>query len=111
MSPAQVPFFLTDGDTGLAVTVPYKVRYVTTFIARLDPDIDWPPDLVLAFAVNPNVTTWDGLGLPAAPKPARFTTAPVSMYTTGVTSELADAATDGMWSSSAPPNYGTHEVP
>jgi hypothetical protein len=50
---AQVPFTLACG-------VPGRFRWVTTFIARFDPSIPWPPDLQCALKWNTRLTSYDG---------------------------------------------------
>ena len=66
-APAQQPFQLScnnypsSGDgTQLQLG---KFRWVTTFVARFDPDGEWPTDLDLDFSWNSNVTSWDGADL------------------------------------------------
>ncbi len=42
--------------------MPGKVRWVTTTIARFDPDVDWPTDLDCSFKWNKGLTSYDGEG-------------------------------------------------
>ena len=53
-----VPFFI-DGP----VKVPGKLRWVTTSIARFDPELNWPPDLRLQVRINLDLTAHDGAKL------------------------------------------------
>jgi hypothetical protein len=47
---------------------PGKFRWVTTTIARWDPDQEWPTDLGCSLALNTSLTTYDG----ELPGPVRF---------------------------------------
>lgn len=78
------------------VKIPGKTRWVTTSIARFDPDVDWPTDLDFDVAVEP-LTTFDGSAL-SAPYKASFTTPTQSFYLSDVTSKKATELTNGVWS-------------
>ena len=49
----KTPFRLSCG-------VPGKARWVTTSIARFDPDVDWPSDLDCSFVWNAALRAYDG---------------------------------------------------
>lgn len=82
--------------TGLATPVPGKMRWVTTSIARFDPEGEWPSDLEFSIDVK-NVVTFDAAPL-AAPVSINFVTKPIALSVRGVTSSLASALTDNLWS-------------
>lgn len=109
-SPAAglVPFRLTCG-------VPGRLRWVTTSIARFDPSVEWPPDLDCAFEWSLGLRSWDGLplALPAgAPAKVPLKTRPLEVTLSGVASEAAANATDGLWSATVGmPDDGLPEVP
>ena len=75
------------------------MRWVTTFSARFDPTDEWPTDLAFDVQINANLASFDGAALIADENtaPKHFTTAPVNVYMSGVTSEQAAALTDGTW--------------
>jgi hypothetical protein len=58
---SNLPFYVT--SNGALKAVPGKLRWVTTYIARFDPDIDWPLDLKFELVVNPTLTAWDSTRL------------------------------------------------
>ncbi|PNH06151.1 hypothetical protein TSOC_007503 [Tetrabaena socialis] len=89
----KVPFRLTCGVAG-------KLRWVTTSIARFDPDEDWPPDLECSVKWVASLTAWDGARLQLEGVPARrvLRTSSMHMWLNGITSERADNLTDGAWS-------------
>lgn len=49
----QVPF-------NLSCPMPGKFRWVTTTIARFDPNVDWPTDINCTLDFNKELTTYDG---------------------------------------------------
>ena len=46
----------------LSCPQPGKFRWVTTSIARFDPDEDWPTDLDCTLAWDRGLASWDGEG-------------------------------------------------
>ncbi|KAF8063719.1 hypothetical protein HT031_003574 [Scenedesmus sp. PABB004] len=94
LPPSLVPFSLTCGS------VPGRLRWVTTSIARWDPAIDWPTDLDCALAWNAALETFDGapLVLGGAPAAVPLATAPLVVSLSGVASPAAAAATGDQWS-------------
>ncbi|KXZ55787.1 hypothetical protein GPECTOR_2g1337 [Gonium pectorale] len=106
----KLPFRLE--RAGGACPVPGKFRWVTTTIARFDPDVDWPTDLDCSLVWNTGLTSYDGapLQLGDVPTSKRLINSPLLMYISGVTSAGAQALTDNMWSS-LPTGDGLREVP
>ena len=49
-STSTLPFYFT--ASGAESPVPGKLRWVTTYIARFDPDINWPLDLNFELHIN-----------------------------------------------------------
>ena len=84
------------------------MRWVTTFSARFDPTDEWPTDLAFDVQINANLASFDGAALVADENtaPKHFTTAPVNVYMSGVTSEQAAALTDGTWVSAITDSQG-----
>ena len=101
-----VPFHLTP-------SVPGKLRWVTTSIARFDPDGEWPHEHVLSLSLNPDLQSFDGASLAAGQRTDwTFVTPQLSMTATSVHSATALALTNGSWSSSLHPlARGVHECP
>ena len=92
--------------------VPGKLRWVTTYILRFDPDGDWPNDLNCTLRVNPRLEAFDGTPLDAAPAVLvlPLTTPALTMSIAAVKSKQAAAHTDGAWvSQSSGDPY--HELP
>ncbi|PNH04504.1 hypothetical protein TSOC_009336 [Tetrabaena socialis] len=89
----KVPFRLTCGVAG-------KLRWVTTSIARFDPEEDWPPDLECSLKWVASLTAWDGARLQLEGVPARrvLRTSSLGMWLGDITSERAANLTDGAWS-------------
>ena len=54
----NVPFYFT--ASGAEKPVPGKFRWVSTYIARFDPDVNWPLDLSFELRMNPALEAWDG---------------------------------------------------
>lgn len=54
--PARVPFELSPPIDG-------AFEWVTTYIARFDPEDSWPPDQRFTLAWARNLTSWDGVEL------------------------------------------------
>jgi len=106
---SQNPFHITD-DNGVALSFPMKLRYVTTFIARLDLEIGWPPDLSLSWTINPNLQTFDGLDLAEVPSLMHYITSSLDGKIDTVDSPKALSLTDGYWSSKLSTET-IHEVP
>eukprot|EP01127_Copromyxa_protea_P019958 TRINITY_DN6582_c0_g1_i1.p1 TRINITY_DN6582_c0_g1~~TRINITY_DN6582_c0_g1_i1.p1 ORF type:complete len:1992 (-),score=234.88 TRINITY_DN6582_c0_g1_i1:99-6074(-) len=88
--------------------VPGKVRWVTTTIARFDPDVAWPPDL--SFPVEIRAT--DYRGNTSQPKTANYSTSPSTFTIQKILSETASNLTGGSWSShSNHPSFKAPECP
>lgn len=94
--PKTKPFKFVGLPAG--VTIPGKTRWVTTSIARFDPDVDWPTDLDFNVVVEPLVT-FDGSALSATYK-ASYTTQGQHFYLSDVSSKKATELTNGAWSAS-----------
>jgi len=75
--------------------VPGKTRWVTTSIARFDPDIDWPADLDFTVTVNA-LTSFEGRVVTS--KSQRYVTESQYYYISTVTSERANNYTGNAWS-------------
>lgn len=80
-------------------------RWITTYIARFDPDNGvWPSDLAFSLLVNPNLTTFDGFQLTHSAEHSvqhapSFKTPSLSLLRVQVSSTLAHNASLGSWSS------------
>jgi hypothetical protein len=106
------PFLIT------GIQIPWKIRWVTTSIARLDPLIDWPPGASFEVKINQQLRSVFGevLDTAAGASVSRtYTTSPLSLHVMTVSSARANALTKEMWSSlqdseSIPP-LGAHECP
>jgi hypothetical protein len=61
---SNLPLYAT--ASGARQPVPGKLRWVTTYIVRFDPDIDWPLDLVFDIVINSELKAWDGTVLTQA---------------------------------------------
>ena len=55
---SNLPLYAT--ASGARQPIPGKLRWVTTYIVRFDPDIDWPLDLAFDVVINPELKAWDG---------------------------------------------------
>ncbi|GIL86136.1 hypothetical protein Vretimale_13856 [Volvox reticuliferus] len=87
----------------LSCPMPGKFRWVTTSIARFDPDVDWPTDLDCNLNWATALTTYDGAQLvlyDTAPQRS-LSSYPLQMSISAITSELALNLTDGLWSSNS----------
>ena len=75
--------------------MPGKLRWVTTYILRFDPDGDWPNDLNCTVQVNPMLRAFDGTPLqaPVSATLFPFTTPPLSMSISAVESRRANEQT------------------
>eukprot|EP01025_Chloroclados_australasicus_P057180 TRINITY_DN7117_c0_g1_i5.p1 TRINITY_DN7117_c0_g1~~TRINITY_DN7117_c0_g1_i5.p1 ORF type:complete len:2201 (-),score=318.83 TRINITY_DN7117_c0_g1_i5:388-6837(-) len=105
----KVPFSLSED-------IPGSFRWVTTYIARWDPEGSWPSDWDLDLVWNPDLTTWDDvpLNLTGIPKRVPLQTPSQSFSVSDVESELAKNLTDGEWGPSSTQSYegvGEPEVP
>ena len=89
----------------LSPPVAGRQRWVTTSIARFDPNGEWPPELSISLVLNPELRAFDGCQLDAAALRARwsFTTPSITMYAGRVTSAMALNRTAGRWSAAAEP--------
>eukprot|EP00276_Gloeochaete_wittrockiana_P021694 CAMPEP_0184336276 /NCGR_PEP_ID=MMETSP1089-20130417/4630_1 /TAXON_ID=38269 ORGANISM="Gloeochaete wittrockiana, Strain SAG46.84" /NCGR_SAMPLE_ID=MMETSP1089 /ASSEMBLY_ACC=CAM_ASM_000445 /LENGTH=2323 /DNA_ID=CAMNT_0026661255 /DNA_START=188 /DNA_END=7160 /DNA_ORIENTATION=+ len=100
----QVPFTLS-------ATVPGRLRWVTTYIARWDSDIDWPNDLDFELRINKDLHTYAGLPIDN-PTYRRYTTSKLFAHIESVSSQQMMNATDGLWDAyTAPIEPGVPEVP
>ena len=81
--------------------IPGKLRWVTTSIARFDPDDDFPPSLNVTLRLK-GMAARSGAMLPAGAQTEwRFSTPALRMSVARVHSPLALALTGGSWLSSA----------
>lgn len=73
----------------LKPTVPGTFRWATTYIARFDPEIDWPTDQEYSLEFNPNLTAFDGevVADDNIPPPATLLTPNLTLSIASVTSE------------------------
>ena len=111
--PGELPNALTPFT--ISPNVKGSVRWVTTSIARFDPDTEWPPELELTLALNPALRSFDGrtvtLGAGVITS-WRFTTPALYLYATRVRSAAALALTNNTWSASLHPLApGARELP
>lgn len=88
--------------------IPGQTRWVTTSIARFDPDVDWPPylRLTLRISITRNFQNEPIL----VPSPIIYSTGPVTMIISKVSSEITNTSSGGFWdpSMSIPsPDYST----
>ncbi|GLI68405.1 hypothetical protein VaNZ11_012792 [Volvox africanus] len=83
----------------LSCPVPGRFRWVTTSIARFDPDVDWPTDLDCTLNWVTTLTAYDGASLELGdiPPSRRLVSKSLTMRLTGMVSELAYNLTDGLW--------------
>ncbi|GFR52004.1 hypothetical protein Agub_g14427 [Astrephomene gubernaculifera] len=97
----------------LSCRMPGKTRWVTTTIARFDPDADWPSDLACDLRWNTSLETYDGVPLQLGPTPpsVRLTSHPLQMFLTDVDSPTARNLTGGLWSPFAAGAGQLPEVP
>ncbi|GLI68394.1 hypothetical protein VaNZ11_012780 [Volvox africanus] len=85
----------------LSCPVPGRFRWVTTSIARFDPNVDWPTDLDCTLNWVTTLTAYDGaqLVLSGTAPQRSLSSYPLSMTLYDITSDLALNVTDGLWSS------------
>jgi hypothetical protein len=84
-----------------------KWRWVTTSILRFDPDKDWANNLKCTVEVSTNIKAVDGMTLDAKSVQNPSYTSPSFYFTLNqVSSELATAATGGLWA----PSIGTEQL-
>lgn len=77
-----------------------RTWWVTTSILRFDPSECWGNDLRCTVRANPLLRSWDGAFLqPWTGKSAGFNTSHLELDQVSVSSEIAAAATDGVWRS------------
>ncbi|GMH44587.1 hypothetical protein BSKO_12539 [Bryopsis sp. KO-2023] len=88
----KVPFFLEPA-------VPGRFRWVTTYIARWDPDGSWPLDSEVKFTLNKKLTTHDGILFRSEgnERSVILTTPSLSMDIGSVQSAKAVNLTDNQW--------------
>ncbi|CAD7702674.1 unnamed protein product [Ostreobium quekettii] len=78
-----------------------RLWWVTTYIARFDPEGGWPSDLEVEFQLNEELTTFDGVGLSLGdPEPVVLLTDSLDMSVRKVSSEEAKSFTSGLWDAS-----------
>lgn len=79
--------------------LPGRAWWVTTSILRFDPDAPWATDLNCTMTVNPKLCAWDHTPFQLnTSQPLTFLTESLGIFSQGVTSALATAATGGSWS-------------
>jgi Bacterial Alpha-2-macroglobulin MG10 domain/Alpha-2-macroglobulin family len=90
-------------------SVPGKWRFVTTFVARFDPDEDWPPNLHFSVVLNSRLKAFDGaqlrptivqaeaLAQEGDPLHFFFRTQPLTAQLGSIRSPLSFNATGGRW--------------
>ncbi|KAJ9521696.1 hypothetical protein QJQ45_015384, partial [Haematococcus lacustris] len=79
---------------------PGRFRWVTTTIARWDPDQDWPSDLDCTLLLNTSLTTYDGVPLNlTVGRQRKLVTRPISFSITTVISDIMSNLTEGLWQS------------
>uniref|UniRef100_A0A0G4H4R2 Uncharacterized protein n=1 Tax=Chromera velia CCMP2878 TaxID=1169474 RepID=A0A0G4H4R2_9ALVE len=85
-------------------TVAGTVYWVTTSIARFDPDFDWPTDLKVAVRLNRSLRSASGQKLleEGLPEDREFLTPTQTLRVISVSSKMAEEATDGKWTSALP---------
>lgn len=104
MPAAMLPFTLKPA-------VPGRTRWVTTSVARFDPDQDWPAELQLVMTLRPDITSIDGAKLErGAQVQWNFATPLLRMWVNSVHSQRALNLTAGRWSASTT-GEDTPEVP
>ncbi|GFH15938.1 A2M domain-containing protein, partial [Haematococcus lacustris] len=79
---------------------PGRFRWVTTTIARWDPDQDWPSDLDCTLLLNTSLTTYDGVPLNlTVGRQRKLVTRPISFSISTVISDTMSNLTEGLWQS------------
>jgi len=98
----MVPFYLA------GCLVSGKIRWVTTYIARFDPDIDWPAAVSFQLTLSGALMTYDGHKVPASDlsRTWAFHTSNQVMHVAGVQSRSASDATDNQWNAFVPALMG-----
>ncbi|GMH44461.1 hypothetical protein BSKO_12413 [Bryopsis sp. KO-2023] len=89
----KVPFTLTP-------EIPGRFQWVSTYIARWDPEDGWPLDMDVQFEWNRNLTTPDGIPLRLGeniPGGFKLMTPTLRMTLWVVISEKSESLTDGEW--------------
>jgi len=105
--PEKIPFYLIDKDSN-PIKVPGKFRYPTTYIARFDPDINWPSDLDFGLLLNANLTAHDGVLLSDSENTfVKYKTNSMALWISSVTSEKAMELTGDRWSAYTSPIQDT----
>ncbi|GMH44585.1 hypothetical protein BSKO_12537 [Bryopsis sp. KO-2023] len=92
----KVPFFLEP-------EIPGRFRWVTTYIARWDPDENWPLDSEVKFTLNKRLRTHDGILFQSEGNPGSviLSTPSLRMDIRNVKSEKAANLTDNRWDPNA----------
>eukprot|EP01025_Chloroclados_australasicus_P025560 TRINITY_DN254_c1_g1_i7.p1 TRINITY_DN254_c1_g1~~TRINITY_DN254_c1_g1_i7.p1 ORF type:complete len:2168 (+),score=332.40 TRINITY_DN254_c1_g1_i7:163-6504(+) len=105
----QTPFFFLPESQKL----PGSFRWVTTYIARWDPEGEWAPGLDITLVWNEELTTWDGVGLDLTDRPqqVQLKTPDQDFKIVDVFSEVAKNLTDGEWAPYTTFSKQTPEVP
>eukprot|EP00798_Chlamydomonas_sp_ICE-L_P014428 gene14428-20434_t len=91
-----------------------RYRWVTTTIFRFDTNEEWPTDLKCYLEWNKTLTTYDGvpIDLGNIPERRQLGSDALTMTVSSVLSEMADNATDGMWSgTTGPRSHALPEIP
>ena len=85
-------------------SVPGRIRWVGTYIARFDSFIPWPSDLSFSIVINEDLETFDGekIQLPGI-RSYSFTTQSLTWNLQSVKSPLLLNLTDNWWGASSPP--------
>ncbi|GFH16881.1 EGF-like domain-containing protein, partial [Haematococcus lacustris] len=79
---------------------PGRFRWVTTTIARWDPDQEWPSDLDCTLLLNTSLTTYDGVPLNlTVGRQRKLVTRPISFSISTVISDIMSNLTEGLWQS------------
>lgn len=100
--PGEIPAGLT--PFALVPAVAGRLRWVTTSVARFDPESDWPAELELTLRLSPALQAFDGRRItPSAQSEWAFTTPSISMSLGRVRSAMALAMANGTWDASVHP--------
>eukprot|EP00899_Mesostigma_viride_P016305 jgi/Mesvir1/24676/Mv21969-RA.2 len=91
-----------------------RFRWVTTYIARFDPEGAWMPDVDTTLVWNHGLTTWDGVSIldRDVPPNVHITTPSLTMWAGNVESPTTSNLTDNLWNSyTATKTAGVPEFP
>ncbi|MES1908021.1 MAG: hypothetical protein MHM6MM_001035 [Cercozoa sp. M6MM] len=94
-----------------------RLRWVTTYIARIDPIERWPRDSELQIQLHPDLRSvenctldWNALDKHVDFREIRYKTPSLSLHTQSVSSEKMKELTEGGWRSRLP-SSDAHELP